>query len=1149
MKEFFVLCAVAVLACDDGNAPVDIAARSASLTAAAPEAAQVDTRGCPRGAHIVLGTEGDDVLRGTFGKDCIVGLGGNDWLYGSSGDDTLLGGDGDDTLYGGAGNDALLGGAGDDLLFGGLGADQLIGGSGNDLMDGESGSDVLRGEQDNDVLVGGLGWDVLDAGEGFDACSGSGVACEQQNLPTRCWSDVMCGTGQHCSQRLGVCLFCGADAECDDSNACTDDACQPTVGCVHTPNAVACDDGNACTRGDVCSASVCTGGASVTCAATDLCHLAGACDPTTGACSSPEAPDGTACDDGDLCTQADLCEGGQCTGDAPIACAPLDICHQPGVCDPSTGQCSQPTISCDDSDPCTADACDVDSGCVHLLSFGPGCSKEPPPDDVTITAVGGGASTLLRGEPLNVAIDLTASAEHSDYRAEFFFMPADPSFDAEVETYLGGWGISLVPVGASQHWAQFSVPATMPPGEWILCARPYPDGPITQAKDPMTILDAPVMPLLNITSFFDQRADDTEPPDQQRVLFVDAASAVDAQSLTTRRPAPFAGSVELTAQGQDVASVPLRAYLKWPDADHRIPLLIWDFRTRQYVSTLLSDRLEADTPQSVYLELAVADSDAQQIRSQIPAQTPVDASIVVTINDDASLPEAPCPDDGTAPILCAHQIETAALLFNPKVTETTMVRGLRAAAAPLANDAATINKGWSTFTGNDFFGAGMQLSAATTLSRSGLDGTLRAAVPVKLLTKRFNLIGIEGRATAQVSGNAAWNVDLLYPGGHTQLNVGSTIDFSIRKTSEVSTTIWVYIVPVTFGVSASAVIGVSGTAEVSAEPAQQGRVDVLIGPYVSATTAIRGELGNSDWFFAAGAEGKVNLLDHVSLPIHIGGEYAVARQGRNQVLNGEVFERLTYEGAMLSGKVSLYVTYPSLSWCTWHPCLKRKRASKKICSWPGLEFAEVLVDQRLGYGVVLGCEPLTCDELGWQCENTEDGCGGQLDCGTCPMGESCDANHQCTAICVPRLCDPNECGDIQQCDGSVLHCGACAPGNVCQANTCVPCAPKTCTDFGWQCGSGDDQCGGTFSCSCPSGLQCRDHTCSSGPTCDTCESLGWECGTGSDGCGGTVNCGGCSPGETCSAHSCVDQGGCGGCPRGQICCLEDPKPYCAPNCK
>ena len=52
-----------------------------------------------------------------------------------------------------------------------------------------------------------------------------------------------------------------------------------------------------------CQSGVCTGNP-VTCTAQDQCHVAGTCNPTTGACSNPAVANGTACNDGNACTQA-----------------------------------------------------------------------------------------------------------------------------------------------------------------------------------------------------------------------------------------------------------------------------------------------------------------------------------------------------------------------------------------------------------------------------------------------------------------------------------------------------------------------------------------------------------------------------------------------------------------------------------------------------------------------------------------------------------------------------------------------------------------------------------------------------------------------------------------------------------------------------
>jgi hypothetical protein len=151
---------------------------------------------------------------------------------------------------------------------------------------------------------------------------------------------------------------CKKDSECSDGDACTVDRCvRPGKTCKHTPvaNGTACNDGSVCTLGDICQSGVCTGTA-VVCTATDQCHVAGQCNPLTGECSNPNAPDGVTCNDRNLCTQTDTCQTGACVGENPIECTAIDLCHDAGTCNPNTGICSNPPIDtdvCNPVDQCT----------------------------------------------------------------------------------------------------------------------------------------------------------------------------------------------------------------------------------------------------------------------------------------------------------------------------------------------------------------------------------------------------------------------------------------------------------------------------------------------------------------------------------------------------------------------------------------------------------------------------------------------------------------------------------------------------------------------------------------------------------------------------------------------------------------------------
>jgi hypothetical protein len=132
---------------------------------------------------------------------------------------------------------------------------------------------------------------------------------------------------------------------------------EPAGACGGQPNGVLCDDGNACTSGDSCQSGACQGGTAKTCAASDQCHGAGTCDPTTGACgASPAAPDWTACSDGNPCTHGEACHA---------------------------GVCGQGQATCDDGDPCTADSCSPSSGA---------CTFTPLSSSACTAALGSAAS-------------------------------------------------------------------------------------------------------------------------------------------------------------------------------------------------------------------------------------------------------------------------------------------------------------------------------------------------------------------------------------------------------------------------------------------------------------------------------------------------------------------------------------------------------------------------------------------------------------------------------------------------------------------------------------------------------------------------------------------------------------------------------------
>ncbi|MEZ4309305.1 MAG: DNRLRE domain-containing protein [Polyangiaceae bacterium] len=171
-----------------------------------------------------------------------------------------------------------------------------------------------------------------------------------------------------------------------------------------------CDDGNLCTTGEVCTSGQCGGGQTVSCTAQDNCHDAGVCDPATGQCTQPVKQDDSPCDDGDACTEMDYCLDGVCSGGNAVICDDGDACTTDS-CNP-LGGCDATPITCNDDNLCTTDTCDPSAGCQFnpvVCDDGDACTS-----DTCDPAVGCTAAPVSCDDSLACTADLCAggSCEH-----------------------------------------------------------------------------------------------------------------------------------------------------------------------------------------------------------------------------------------------------------------------------------------------------------------------------------------------------------------------------------------------------------------------------------------------------------------------------------------------------------------------------------------------------------------------------------------------------------------------------------------------------------------------------------------------------------------------------------------------------------------
>jgi hypothetical protein len=161
-----------------------------------------------------------------------------------------------------------------------------------------------------------------------------------------------------------------------------------------------------------------------------------------------------------------------------------------------------------------------------------------------------------------------------------------------------------------------------------------------------------------------------------------------------------------------------------------------------------------------------------------------------------------------------------------------------------------------------------------------------------------------------------------------------------------------------------------------------------------------------------------------------------------------------------------------------------------------------------------GCVPATSCAPTQTCGFASNGCGGTINCGSCPAGQVCTG----TSCCQPATACPSgqTCGIAPDGCGGTINCGSCPAGQVCSGTSC--CQPATACPSGQTCGTASDGCGGTLSCgTCGAGL-----TCSATGQCGTCvpkTCAAGQCGTIDDGCGGTLACGGCASGQICGVDN------------------------------
>jgi len=211
--------------------------------------------------------------------------------------------------------------------------------------------------------------DICDART--NKCVYEQVTCTDGDSCTEDWCEPFVGC--RFDKTTNCVRTCTSFSQCDDGNVCTEDTCNLARSvCMHTN--LDCEDGDYCTQ-DFCDSEdgcrhVPVAGCE-RCKTPDDCPLPdgnlcvnATCNLESGKCSYEQKK----CDDGDDCT-SDYCvpESGECAT-LYICCEEDSDCDSGNKCSLNTctaGRCKVVPLTCNDGNGCTKDSCSIDLGCVH----------------------------------------------------------------------------------------------------------------------------------------------------------------------------------------------------------------------------------------------------------------------------------------------------------------------------------------------------------------------------------------------------------------------------------------------------------------------------------------------------------------------------------------------------------------------------------------------------------------------------------------------------------------------------------------------------------------------------------------------------------------------------------------------------------------
>ncbi len=517
---------------------------------------------------------------------------------------------------------------------------------------------------------------------------------------------------------------------------------------------------------------------------------------------------------------------------------------------------------------------------------------------------------VLSAEPnaaheVMIEIAVQSTAEIPNVNVDYYALlreDVDGGVEEPRQHLIGSSRFETLPIGDSAQRATFVIPDTIEPaGSYYVVAQMDPLDEIfeTDETDNLPGAGAPDT-LIEIRRDRLAAADlvlESLTPDAEVVVLGDDEVLYQIGTTVDVPNHAFGATLEMSTSGRDVVSnVDITARLDVDGTSH--DLEIWHREQSEFRTRFDLDEVTPGIPNTIHLDFRIPNALRTELLDRLEMTGADSATLQVRTNDFAGIDEW---EPGSS-----RFSDREDNVIEATVRFVASVDGSTNGAIVFEED---FEKTWS----NGVFGVAVDLEGTASIDTRGAIASVDAAVPVMLFGERFELFELEayGQSTPQDTTKSRFQLEVRSLGEtlFSEVETSPTYlyenEWSVRRTKEAQSLVWVGPVPVQLTAGASGTIGYSTNLRLSTS-----ELDLATGPFAEADAYAQAEIQLG--VASGGVRGDITLIRE-ELTANVSADFELIDGGTR--LRGPVAMELTNELTGPNGRIYLFVNYPGVKLC------------------------------------------------------------------------------------------------------------------------------------------------------------------------------------------------------------------------------------------